>query len=277
MADAGYKVELEVFEGPLDLLLHLVRKHELDIMDIPIAFVTDKYLEYLDLMESLNLDIAGEYLLMAATLAHIKSRELLPSPELGGDEDEDGEEGPDPRQELIRRLLDYQKYKQVAEELGERPVVGRNVWLRGVKKYDAVAEDVEEDAQAPLAEIPVSRLLSALDAVLKRAKVNLAHSVTVDRLSVSDRINQLVDRLDQDDQFSFTSCFSFVESGEYGPEQLKHEVVVTFLALLEMAKLGMIGLSQPEGEVEILIRRAANAEALRERVASSVSPDSDYQ
>ena len=154
--NASYNVELEVFEGPLDLLLHLVRKHELDIMDIPISFVTDKYLEYLDMMEKLNLDIAGEYLLMAATLAHIKSRELLPQQEVEDEAEEglDGEDGVDPRQELIRRLLEYQKYKEAAESLGEQPVVGRNVWPRGTKRDDAVAGQVDQDAQAPLAEIP---------------------------------------------------------------------------------------------------------------------------
>src|SRR5688500_351442 len=131
----GYSVELEVFEGPLDLLLHLVKKHELDILDIPIAFVTEKYLAYLDAMAGLDIDVAGEYLLMAATLCHIKSRELLPTPELDPDEaiegDGEGEVEVDPRADLIRRLLEYQKYKEAAEQLGQRPVVGRNVWSRG--------------------------------------------------------------------------------------------------------------------------------------------------
>src|SRR5829696_2113691 len=130
--DSGYNVNLDVFEGPLDLLLHLVRKHELSILDIPISFVTEKYLEYLDAMAGLDIDIAGEYLLMAATLCHIKSRELLPSPEPLEEEVEEGEEIElDPRGDLIRRLLEYQKYKEAALQLGQRPVVGRNVWGRG--------------------------------------------------------------------------------------------------------------------------------------------------
>jgi len=278
--NASYNVELEVFEGPLDLLLHLVRKHELDIMDIPISFVTDKYLEYLDLMEKLNLDIAGEYLLMAATLAHIKSRELLPQQETVDEEGEeglDGEEGVDPRQELIRRLLEYQKYKEAAESLGEQPVVGRNVWPRGVKREEAVAGEVDQEAQAPLADIPVSRLLAALEKVLKRAKVNLAHSVNVDRLSVSDRINDLVDRLERETEFSFQSCFGFLADGEpRSLDQVKHEVVVTFLAILEMAKLRMIRISQLEDEEEIRLSQATDD--LRTLAAQrGRAPDAEYQ
>lgn len=256
-ADSSYSVELEVFEGPLDLLLHLVRKHELDIFDIPIAFVTKKYIEYLDNMETLDLDIAGEYLLMAATLAHIKSRELLPREEVDDLEESEEGEGADPRQELIRRLLEYQKYREAGEHLGGQPVVGRNVWTRGVKRTEAVATDVDQTAAAPLAELSIDKLLSALHTVLERAKVNLAHSISVDRLSVSERINQLVDRLEQVNEFSFQSCFAFVEAGTHTAHQLKHDVVVTFLAILEMARLSMIKLSQPRGETEIRIRRAA--------------------
>ncbi|MBS1122420.1 MAG: chromosome segregation and condensation protein ScpA, partial [Deltaproteobacteria bacterium] len=128
MDQAGYQVALDVFEGPLDLLLHLVKKHELSILDIPISFVTEKYLEYLDAMAGLDIDVAGEYLLMASTLCHIKSRELLPTPEPL--EEEEGAEGGglteaelDPRADLIRRLLEYQKYREAADQLGRQPVV----------------------------------------------------------------------------------------------------------------------------------------------------------
>src|SRR5205085_5446972 len=124
MDQAGYQVNLDVFEGPLDLLLHLVKKHELSILDIPISFVTEKYLEYLDSMAALDVDVAGEYLLMAATLCHIKSRELLPQHE-GLDEEEPGDPGEDvdidPRADLIKRLLEYQKYKEAAQKLGDQP------------------------------------------------------------------------------------------------------------------------------------------------------------
>jgi len=173
MDPAGYQVALDVFEGPLDLLLHLVKKHELSILDIPIAFVTEKYLEYLDAMAALDIDVAGEYLLMAATLCHIKSRELLPTPEPL--EDEDGEAGDggevevDPRADLIRRLLEYQKYKEAAQQLGQQPVVGRNVWSRGTPIEDAVSDGVDPDAIAPLAPFPVHKLIEAFDRVMQQA------------------------------------------------------------------------------------------------------------
>src|SRR5947207_4326147 len=151
--ESSYQVALDVFEGPLDLLLHLVKQHELSILDIPISFVTEKYLDYLDAMAALDIDVAGEYLLMAATLCHIKSRELLPTPELDDEVGEDGEGEDvdiDPRADLIRRLLEYQKYKEAAEQLGHRPVVGRNVWGRGAPTEDAVSEGVDAGAIAPL-------------------------------------------------------------------------------------------------------------------------------
>lgn len=287
MTDAaiGYKVELEVFEGPLDLLLHLVKKHELDILDIPISFVTEKYLEYLDLMQGLNLDIAGEYLLMAATLAHIKSRELLPPETAHADDgdEEDGEEEIDPRQELIRRLLEYQKYKDAAEVLGDRPVVGRNVWTRGLEQTEALSEHVDPDALAPLKDIPVFKLIEALANVLQQAKIKLAHEVSVDRLSVSERINQLADRLATEGSFSFRSCFAFLMEGrEVTLAEARHEVVVTFLALLEMGKLNLIRLSQPpvddddpSNPPDIYISRASDN--LRERVAEAVVNDEEYR
>jgi segregation and condensation protein A len=239
---AGYQVRLDVFEGPLDLLLHLVKKHELDIFDIPISFITEKYLEYLELMTALDLDVAGEYLLMAATLAYIKSRELLPTPppmEAEAMEGEDGDSGEDPRQELIRRLLEYQKYRQAAESLGGRPVTGRNVWMRGAPQEDALAEDVAASALPPLAEVPVIRLIEALDRVLSRAKIKISHQVHIDRLSVSERINLLADRLEREGSFTFSSCFRFLRE-EVTLEEARHEAVVTFLAILEMAKLGVI-------------------------------------
>lgn len=275
-----YKVELDVFEGPLDLLLHLVKKHELDIFDIPISFVTEKYLEYLDLMRSLNLDIAGEYLLMAATLAHIKSRELLPTPD-PTDDAGDEEEETDPRQDLIRRLLEYQKYKEAGANLGQRPLVGRNVWPRGGKRDDVLAEDIDQDVLAPLAEVPIFKLIEALDRVLERARINLAHEVRVDRLSVSDRINDLADRLESQGSFSFRSCFSFLadDAGVVPADAIRNEVVVTFLALLEMTKLGLIRLSQRPVDVDddddIYISSATDN--LLERVASSVVSDDEYQ
>jgi segregation and condensation protein A len=272
--EVGYKVELDVFEGPLDLLLHLVKKHELEILDIPISFITEKYLSYLDLMQAQSLDIAGEYLVMAATLAHIKSRELLPTPEpLEGDGEDGDDEGEDPRQELIRRLLEYQKYKEAATNLDDRPVVGRNVWPRGARQQDTLV-GVDSEAMAPLADVPVTKLIEAFDRVLSKARVNVAHTVDVDQLSVSERIGHLVDRLEVEGSFTFTSCFSFLTEGiPSSLAQAKHEAVVTFLAILEMAKLGLIRITQADGEEEISISRAAGD--LRERLRTTVSTGDD--
>ncbi len=239
-----YTVHLPVFEGPLDLLLHLVKKHELDILDIPVSFITEKYLEYLDLMRQTNLDIAGEYLLMAATLVHLKSRELLPTRDPAQETHDEDDEELDPRQELIRRLLEYQKYKDAAAALDDRPVVGRNVWTRGAQL------DGGDDADAPLEDVPVFKLLEALADVLAKARVRLTHEVIVDRLSITDRINQLVDRLEAEGTFTFRSCFE--REGEVSVAQIKHEVVVTFLAILEMTRLKLVRLTQaPDGEIHI--------------------------
>ena len=275
----GYNVELDVFEGPLDLLLHLVKKHELSIMDIPIAFITNKYLEYLDVMTALSLDVAGEYLLMAATLAHIKSRELLPAPDPL--EDEEIEDETDPRQELIRRLLEYQKYKAAAENLGGQPVVGRNVWTRGLPKREAMADNIDLDVLPPLKEFPVLKLIEALDRALSRAKIKLTHQIAVDRLSVAECISRLTDRLETEQSFSFLSCFRFLDE-EMSVAQIKHEAVVTFLSILEMAKLGLIAVVQPHtnsGYDDDIVITAA-ADNVRERVVEArtlgSAVDDDY-
>lgn len=280
MESPGYSVELDVFEGPLDLLLHLVKKHELDILDIPISFVTEKYLQYLDLMKSLNLDVAGEYLLMAATLAYIKSRELLPATEdetEADDPDSEGEEA-DPRQELIRRLLEYQKYKEAAEMLGSRPVVGRNIWTRGAPQEDAVADNLDGEHTAPLAEFPVTKLLDALDRILSKAKIMVSHDVSIDRLSVSQCINMLSDRLESEKRISLSSCFSFT-SKPTSMEEAKHEVVVTFLSILEMGKLGLIRLAQVEStsddDEEIFIESAV--EGLKEVLIDKLPSEDEYR
>ena len=286
-AGTGYQVELDVFEGPLDLLLHLVKKHELSILDIPIAFVTEKYLSYLDAMAGLDIDVAGEYLLMAATLCHIKSRELLPG---SADDEEDDVEGEakvaeedlDPRADLIKRLLEYQKYKGAADQLGQRPVVGRNVWSRGASTEDAIAEGIDADAIAPLAAFPVHKLIEAFDRVMRQAKIKVSHEVTIDRLSVSQKIAELTDRLEASGQITFTSTFGFLRDGvERTMDEVRHECVVTFLALLEMAKLRLISLRQhvteggPADDEEIYIERATGE--LRERMAQTVARSDDYR
>ena len=262
MAAPDYKVELEIFEGPLDLLLHLVKKHELDIFDVPVAFITDRYVEHLELMRHMNLEVAGEYLLMAATLAHIKSRELLPTPD-PQQVDVEEEEEIDTRQDLIRRLLEYQKYKEAAGNLGGRPVVGRNVWTRGASVEDSLSEGMEGRSGAPLAEVPLFSLVGALADVLAKARIKIAHDVTVERLSITDRIHELTDRLEQEGTFSFQSCFDFLDE-ESQLAAIKHQVVVTFMAILEMARLRMIRITQADAGSDIHITRAAAAPATGE-------------
>lgn len=232
--DPNFRIALPDFEGPLDLLLHLIKTHELDIMDLPVAFVTEKYLEYLGLMQSLNLDVASEYLLMAATLAYIKSRTLLPQEP--GDEGEDAEVEQDPRGELIRRLLEYQKYKEAAATLERRPQAGRDVFFRG-------APPPSPEGPAPLANPGLYKLLDAFHQVLQRAHRELAFEVTAERLSVQDRIAHLTGRLSTEKRLPFTKLFDVNAS--------VHELVVTFLAVLEMVKLRLLRVHQAQGEGEI--------------------------
>jgi len=242
----AYKVQLDFFEGPLDLLLHLVKQHELEIFDIPVAFIAEKYLEYLDLMRTLNLDVAGEFLLMAATLAHIKSREMLP-PSDEDDDDDDSEEGEDPKKALIRRLLEYQKYKDAAQRLGDMPQLNRRVWTHPTGSEDADKKD------HPLAEVGLFKLLEAFNDVLVNAKPDLSHDVVVDRVSLATRISQLADHLREAKRLTFVECFKAIsEAGD--PETRKAvrmNLVTTLLAILEMARLRMIRVRQasPEGEI----------------------------
>jgi segregation and condensation protein A len=230
---AAYAVSLPSFEGPLDLLLQLCQKHELDILDIPIGFITEKYLEYLAVMQLMNLDVAAEYLVMAATLAHIKSKMLLPAPPPGQEDDELAEEEEDPREALIRRLLEYQKYKQAGAELAARGVTGRDVFTRGV-----AIEEAEPSGLPPLAEVPLFSLLDAFQAVLARSKVKLSHDVVTDRITITDRIHELVAALRDRRRLEFADLFADVHT--------RFDLVITFLALLEMTRLRMTRLFQTD-------------------------------
>lgn len=187
----AWSLKLPDFEGPLDLLLHLCQKHELDILNIPVGFVTEKYLEYLATMEIMQLDVAAEYLVMAATLVHIKSRSLLPVPPPDqGDDDVDIEDEVDPREALIRRLLEYQKYKEAGERLASRGVAGRDVFLRGIAAESLTEGGVplgeEGPHLAPLAEVPVFALVDAFQRVLQRRKLEMPHDVLADCISLTD-------------------------------------------------------------------------------------------
>jgi segregation and condensation protein A len=219
--DANFQLKLPTFEGPLDLLLHLIQKHELNILDLPIAFVVERYILYLNIMEKLDLDIASEYLVMAATLAHIKSKMLLPPDPSQQQDEEEAEEELDPRAELIKRLLEYQKYKGAAEQLLNRGVAGRDVFTRGMDAPEATGE-------APLASLGLFKLLDAFHAVMKRANQDLAFQITAEGVSIQDRMSQLTERMSLRKRCTFEELFDDARS--------IYEVVVTFLAILEMAK-----------------------------------------
>lgn len=242
--EPAYRVALPAFEGPLDLLLHLIQKHELDILDIPISFVTEKYVEYIMLMQELNIDIASEYLVMAATLAHIKSRSLLPpSPD---DADQEAQEEEDPRAELVRRLLEYQKYKLAAEQLGERSVLGRDLFPRG-------AEEAADEGPAPLAPVPLFKLLDAFQAALTRVSREKDHEIQFERFSITERIHQLSDVLRTRPNVTFDDLFESARS--------KVEIIVTFLALLEMTRLRMTNIRQEGPYQQIYIELSVQEDA----------------
>lgn len=234
-ASAGggaYSVTLPSFEGPLDLLLHLCQKHELDILDIPIGFITEKYLEYLAVMQLMQLDIASEYLVMAATLAHIKSKMLLPAPPPGQD-DESLEMEEDPRESLIRRLLEYQKYKEAGAAIASGDVTGRDAFLRG-----SSIEQAAEVGLPPLAPVSLYALVEAFQKVLDRAKMKISHEVVAEHISLTDRIQQLAEIVSTRRRVPFDELFEENFS--------RFDLVITFLALLEMTRLKMTRLMQPE-------------------------------
>ena len=234
---AEVRISLPAFEGPLDLLLHVIQKHELDIRDIPVGFITEKYLEYLALMRNLAIDVASEYLVMAATLVHIKSKMLLPSvPDDQKGDDSEAEEL-DPREELVRRLLEYQKYKSAAQDLADRATLGRDVFTRGA------GEPVAE-GPAPFAPVELFGLLDAFEKVLKRAKVKIEHEVTFDRITITERIVQLTDKL----QGRKSMRFEDLLLGSSGDIVSIHrfDLVITFLALLEMCRQRLIRVYQTD-------------------------------
>lgn len=240
-ATKAFTLTLPTFEGPLDLLLHLIREHKLDIFDIPIAFVTGEYLAYLGRMKELNLDIAGEFLVMAATLAQIKSRMLLPRQEAPPEEAE--EDPGDPRADLVRRLLEYQKYKAAAEDLARQDLLGREVFTRQVKYEELPVADGE----LGLKEVSVFKLIEALDKVLKNLKPEKQHQVMLERVSISDAISRIADLLRGRDSITFFALFEGMTE--------RHRVIATFLGLLEMTRLKLVRVLQEERGGDIVIAR----------------------
>jgi segregation and condensation protein A len=238
--EADYKVKLEVFEGPLDLLLYLIKKEEVDIYDIPIERITNQYMEYLTLMQMLNLEVAGEFLVMAATLMYIKSRMLLPADQQVTDTET--EEGEDPRWELIRQLVEYKKFKDAGLQLGQREEQQANIFSRG--SPDA---GTEVDKDIPLAEVSIFDLINAFNEVLKKASAREDfREIIEERFTVSDKIEEILYTLRDRSEMIFSELFATASS--------RAEVVVTFLALLELIRLKRLKVVQVEafGEIQVL-------------------------
>lgn len=219
------EVILEAFEGPLDLLLYLIRRQNLDILDIDVAEITKQYLGYIELMASIQLELAAEYLVMAAMLAEIKSRMLLPRQQ---SEDEDEE---DPRAELIKRLQEYERFKQAAEDIDELPRMGRDI-------HRATADAPDRDQQRPHPDVDMRELVTALADVLKRSEMFESHQVEMEKLSTRERMSQVMENLRNNQFVPFVALFT-LEEGRLG-------VVVTFLAVMELIKESLVEIVQSE-------------------------------
>ncbi len=233
------EVFLEAFEGPLDLLLYLIRRENIDITDIPVADITRQYVEYIGLMHEMQLELAGEYLVMSAMLAEIKSRMLLPrSTEIEEDE-------ADPRAELVRRLQEYERYKQAAEDVDALPRLGRDV-------YQAAAEPPERKIIPMPPEVDLQDLIAAFQDVMKRASMYAHHHVQLESLSVRERMSSVLSKVNSTHFTRFADLFT-VEEGRMG-------VVVSFLAILELVKESLLELTQSEPYAPIHVKAAARAE-----------------
>jgi segregation and condensation protein A len=239
------EVFLEAFEGPLDLLLYLIRRQNLDIVDIPIAEITRQYMEYIDLMKDLRLELAAEYLVMAAMLAEIKSRILLPRPV-----EEDADEH-DPRAELVRRLQEYERFKQAAEDIDNLPRMGREL-------HPVNVELVEKNVVKMEPEVDLKDLLTAFKDVLHRAEMFSNHHIEMEPLSVRERMSSVLSKVKADSFTEFTQLFE-IKEGRMG-------VVVTFLAILELIKESLLELVQAEPFSPIHVKAVASSQQTTEHV-----------
>src|SRR5262249_9352683 len=235
------EVFLEAFEGPLDLLLSLIRRQNLDILDIPLAEITRQYMQYIELMQELQLELAGEYLVMAATLAEIKSRMLLPRPKM----DEDGEE--DPRADLVRRLQEYERYKRAAERIDALPRLERDVW-------NVSAELKERQVVRALPQITLQEMLIAFRDVVARSEMFAHHHIQRERLSVGERMSDILAALHGSEFVPFMQLFRS-EEGRMG-------VTITFVAILELMREGLIDIVQAQAYAPLHVRAAAAPRAL---------------
>jgi segregation and condensation protein A len=241
----AYPVRVANFEGPLDLLLHLIKQNELNIYDIPIALITTQYLEYIDLMQEMNLDVAGEFLVMAATLIHVKSRMLLPRPDPS---QEDPDE--DPREALVRRLLEHQKFKAAAELLHERETLRSAQWTRP----DGPISEIAGEAPEPEIEVDLFSLFTAFRTVVERAKKRPKVYLPSEQIPIEDRIEELLAKLSETEACGFEDLFGDVQS--------RAGLIVTFLAMLEMIRLKLVRVFQsgPMGPIRVY-KRARPADA----------------
>lgn len=232
----AYEIKLDIFEGPLDLLLYLIKKNEIDIYNIPIALITDQYLQYMEIMRSLNLDLAGEYLVLASTLIHIKSSLLLPR-----EEKDDFEEEPDPRAELVKQLLEYQSYKEAALCLDSRLLLERDVFKRS---YAINETDETEDDET---ELNLFDLVKAFQKLVSRMDKQELLEINGERMSLNDRINEIMERLAQVQPLLFTDIIEKVAD--------RRSVIYTLLAILELMKLRMVKAYQsgPFGVIRIFM------------------------
>jgi segregation and condensation protein A len=244
MSAQPYQVKLEIFEGPLDLLLYLIRQEELDIYDIPIARITQQYLEYLELLKALDLEIAGEFLVMAATLLKIKSKLLLPRHE------EIEGEAEDPRRDLVQQLLEYKKFKEAASRLEDREVVQRLMFPR---PKGAIEKQEEVAAEPPAPEVGLFELLSAFRQVVERIDKVKIYQLVGEDITIEERIDFILKAVRDSEQLSFSRLFA--------GEHRKLVLVVTFFALLELVRLGRVRVLQEELFGEIIIRRAGEQPA----------------
>jgi segregation and condensation protein A len=237
--ESDYKVKLEVFEGPLDLLLYLIKKEEVDIYEIPIERITSQYMEYLTLMQMLNLEVAGEFLVMAATLMYIKSRMLLPADQQVTDSEAD--EGEDPRWELIKQLIEYKKFKDAAQQLGRREEEQAKVFVRSGDT------GIGSEREIPLAELSIFDLINAFNDVLKKASArDDFHEIVEEKFTVSDKIEEILYTLRDQTDLIFGELFAKAAS--------RAEIVVTFLALLELIRLKRLKVRQESafGEIHVI-------------------------
>ncbi|NIQ03479.1 MAG: segregation/condensation protein A [Nitrospinaceae bacterium] len=241
-----YQLKLDIFEGPLDLLLHLIREQKMDVYDIPVAEVARQYSSYLDLMQDLNLEIAGEFLVMAAELTRIKSKVLLPAQDGEGD----GEDGQDPRAELTRRLLEYQRYKEAAGNLRRMEFDRQQLFGRGSEIQ------VEEGEEEIVMDATVFDLFSAFKEVLSRKAFQKDYEIKITALSVSERLRRVLDHLNEVESITFEALFSDSNS--------KLEVIVTFLALLELMRMSLVRVQQGTQFETIRVYRTSDRETQEE-------------